>query len=56
MDNETKMENSMKNRRLETELTALYIMARKWKDDTALANIIYTLLEPLMEKENDNRD
>lgn len=54
MDNKTKMENAMKNRRLETELTALYIMARKWKDDTALANSIYELLKPLMEKESGN--
>lgn len=56
MEHEQAMQNRMKNRRLETELTALFIMARKWKDDTALANSIYELLKPLMEQENDNRD
>lgn len=56
MDNQTQMENAIKNRRFETELTALFIMARKWKDDTALANSIYELLQPLMEQGNDNRD
>ena len=46
MDTETKL----KNVRLETELNALYMMARKWQDDSELAKRIYEHLTPLIEE------
>lgn len=46
MDTETKL----KNVRLETELNTLYMMARKWQDDSKFAKVIYERLTPLIEE------
>lgn len=43
-------ETKLKNVRLETKLNTLYMMARKWQDDSKLAKVIYERLTPLIEE------